>query len=258
MLPRTLTIASTLIAVAAAFFRAAAAESLSEHSAEVRLQLDFAVSDAAIRKVLPAGWETDVATSGGAKDCNLRMIFIDRVDVTGSDNAPKGANQLVILEVPVKRPGAGLAGRMIIDGLTSEAKDAPGPLGIYRAAASSRMERATRSVTGAPPQIVEDWDFTGPKGERMGLHLKYERGVARKGDAEIKIFSGANPSLYHIAKISQGLYAMRNATVPAPRDLVAEFQYTATGGNLGSLFDGKERVISVDSIQWSTRAIYLP
>ena len=257
MAPRTFPIATT-VAVAAAFFRTAAAESLSEHSAEVRLQLDFAVSDAAIRKVLPAGWETDVAASGGAKDCNLRMIFIDRVDVTGPDNAPKGSGQVVILEVPVKKPGAGLAGRMIIDGLTSDAKEAPGSLGVYRAATRSRMERATHSVAGEPPQIVEDWDFGGPNGERMGLHLKYERGVARKGDAEIKIFSGANPSLYHIAKISQGLYAMRNATVPAPRDLIAEFQYTASGGTLGSLFDGKERVISIDSIQWNTRAVYLP
>jgi hypothetical protein len=231
---------------------------LSEHSAEVRLQLDFAVSDAAIRKILPVGWDTDVATSGGAKDCNLRMIFIDRVDVTGPDNAPKGSNQVVILEAPVKKSGGGLAGRMIVDGLTSDAKDAPGPLGVYRAATTSRMERSTRSVAGSPPQIIEDWDFAGPNGERMGLHLKYERGVPRKGDAEIKVFSGANPSLYHIARISQGLYAMRNATVPAPRDLVAEFHYTASGGNLGSLFDGKERVISIDSIQWNTRAIYLP
>src|SRR6516162_5349681 len=103
MVPRTFPVATTLIAVTAVFIRTAAAESLSEHSAEVRLQLDFAVNDAAIRKVLPTGWETDVATSGCAKDCNLRMIFIDRIDVTGPDNAPKGSGQVVILEVPVKK-----------------------------------------------------------------------------------------------------------------------------------------------------------
>src|SRR5579871_5077655 len=50
-------------------------------------------------QVLPAGWDTDVATSGGAKDCNLRMIFIDRIDVNGPDGAPKGTSQLVIIEV---------------------------------------------------------------------------------------------------------------------------------------------------------------
>ena len=95
-----------LLATGTALVRPAIAESFIENSAEVRLQLDFAVADAAIRKVLPAGWETDVATSGGAKDCNLRMIFIDRVDVTGPDNAARGTNQLVYLEVPVKKPGS--------------------------------------------------------------------------------------------------------------------------------------------------------
>ena len=107
------------IALAAVFIvpsGRARAETLLERSAETRMQIDFAVSDAAIKKVLPAGWETDVATSGGAKDCNLRMIFIDRFDVTAPDGAPKGSGQLVILEVPVKNPGSGLAGRMIVDG----------------------------------------------------------------------------------------------------------------------------------------------
>src|ERR1700756_1171650 len=137
-----------VMAVAAACvvpLRTAGAETLVENSAETRLQLDFAVSDAAIKKVLPAGWDTDVATSGGAKDCNLRMIFIDRLDITGPDDAPKGTGQLVILEVPVKNPGSGLSGRMIIDGLTSIAKDAPGPFGVYHPAARYRVQR---SVSG--------------------------------------------------------------------------------------------------------------
>jgi hypothetical protein len=235
-----------------------AAETFVENSAEVRLQLDFAVSDAAIKKMLPAGWETDVATSGGAKDCNLRMIFIDRVDITGPDNAARGTNQLVWLEVPVKKPDTSLAGRMVIDGLTADAKEAPGPFGVYWIATTHRMERATQAVTGSAPQIIEDWDFTGANGEHMGLHLKYERGLARKGSAEIKMFSGSNPAFYQIARTTQGLVPMRNATVRAPRDLVSEFGYTAKGGNLGALFDGNERVISIDSIQWHNRALFLP
>jgi hypothetical protein len=246
-----------LLATSAILAPSAIAQTLIENSAEVRMQLDFQVTDAIIKKVLPAGWETDVATSGGAKDCNLRMIFIDRVDITGPDDAARGTNQVVILEVPVKNPASGIAGRMIIDGLTSDPKDVPGQLGVYRAAASHRMERTSRAVTGQPPQIVEDWSFQGPNGELIEMHLQYERGVARKGGGEIKMISGANPGLYQIAKISQGLDAMRNVTVPA-RDLISEFRYKATGGILGTLFDGKERVISIDSIQWHNRALYRP
>jgi hypothetical protein len=234
------------------------AETPLENSAEVRLQLDFQVADAAIKKVLPAGWNTDVATSGGAKDCNLRMIFVDRVDITGPDGSPKGTSQLVYLEVPVKNPASGLAGRMVIDGLVANPNDAPGPFKVYRPAASYRMDRNTSAKAGEPAQIAEDWDFVGASGEHMGLHLKYERGVARKGAGEVKLFSGADPNYYQIVQNSQGLDPMRNATVPAPRDLVKEFSYTASGGSLGALFDGKERVISIDSIQWNNRAISLP
>jgi hypothetical protein len=237
--------------------RTAGAETLVENSAETRLQLDFAVSDAAIRKVLPAGWDTDVATSGGAKDCNLRMIFIDRIDVTAPDGAPKGTSQLVILEVPVKKPGSALAGRMIIDGITAEMKDAPGPFGVYRAAIAHRMDRLTLAAAGAPIATVEQWEFTAANGEHTELRLKYERGVARKGGQEIQFFSGENPSFYQIGRIAQGLDPMRNANVPA-RDRVSEFAYQATGGRLGELFDGTERVVSIDAIHWHNRAVYVP
>jgi hypothetical protein len=245
------------LAASAVLARPAAAETLVETSAETRLQLDFAVSDAALHKVLPAGWDTDVATSGGAKDCNLRMIFIDRIDVNGPDGAPKGTSQLVIIEVPVKKPAAQLAGRMIIDGVTADPKDAPGPFGVYHAAVAHRMERSTVANPGEPIQTVEGWAFTAANGEHMELHLKYERGVARKGGSDIKFFSGANPGFYRIGKIAQGLDPMRNATVPT-RDLVSEFDYQATGGYLDSLFDGTQRVVSIDAIHWHNRAVYLP
>ena len=233
------------------------AESLLERSAETRMQLDFVVSDAALKTFLPPGWETDVATSGGAKDCNLRMIFVDRSDITAADGAPKGTSQLVYLEVPVKKSGGDLAGRMVIGGLTADPKDAPGPFGVYQAAASHRIERSTIGMSGQPIQTSEDWEFVGPGGERMELHLKYERRVARRGTGEIKLFSGADPSVYQIVKLAQGLDPMRNATVPS-RDTVGAFQYTGTGGILTTLLDGHERVVSIDSIHWNDRAVYLP
>jgi hypothetical protein len=236
---------------------AAHAETLLEHSAETRMQLDYVVSDAALKAFLPAGWETDVATAGGAKDCNLRMIFVDRSDITGPDGAPKGTSQLVYLEVPVKKPGANLSGRMVIGGLTADAKDAPGPFGVYKPASSHRVERSTIAMAGQPIQTNENWEFAGANGERMELHLKYERRTARRGVGELKLFSGADPSIYQIVKLTQGLDPMRNATVPS-RDTVSAFQYKGTGGILGTLFDGRERVVSIDSIHWNDRAIYQP
>jgi hypothetical protein len=244
-----------LLASAGIAGQTARAETLVERSAETRMQLDFVVADAALRKLLPAGWETDVATSGGAKDCNLRMIFVDRGDITGPDGAPKGASQLVYLEVPVKK--AGLAGRMVIDGLTADAKDAPGPFGVYKAALGHRLERTTTVAPGQPVMTSETWAFSGPDGARMELAVKYEQRVARRGVSEIKQISAADPAVYQIHKIVQGLDPMRNATVPT-RDTVSAFSYVGKGPILDSLFDGKERVVSIDSIHWSERAIYLP
>jgi hypothetical protein len=61
------------------------AQTLLEQSAEARMQLDFHVPDAALKAMLPSGAEPAVATAGAAKDANLRMIFIDRIAVTGPE-----------------------------------------------------------------------------------------------------------------------------------------------------------------------------
>ena len=69
----------------------ASAQTVLEQSAEHRYQIDFRVNDAALAKLLPAGWETVIATEGPAKDCNLRMIFIDRMAIMadGGKTAPQ-------------------------------------------------------------------------------------------------------------------------------------------------------------------------
>src|SRR5215467_146795 len=120
----------------------AGADTLVENSAEFRFQLDFHVNDAALQKLLPSGWETVIATQGPAKDANLRLLFIDRVDVTNPDNTPKTTDQLVYVAIPVKQTGTNNAGQMIINGLVSDAKEAPGPFGNYAHASSVKASRA--------------------------------------------------------------------------------------------------------------------
>jgi hypothetical protein len=234
----------------------AQAETFVEHNAEFRMQLDFVVPDAALRKFLPAGWEPNIAAQGPAKDCNLRMIFIDRVDITGADGAPAGSSRLVYLAIPVKQSGSTTVGQMIIAGLTSDPKDAPGPFGNYELATTNRMDRSV-TVAGKDTMVKEDWEFVAASGERMEVHLTYERAPARKGGSEVKFFSPTNPSSYQIFKIEQGIDIMRNATVPV-RDRVKDFSYKAAGGRLGPLFDGTERVVSIDSFHWYNRGVYLP
>jgi len=235
----------------------AGAQALVENSAEFRMQLDFQVKGAALQKLLPAGWEPQVAEQGPAKDCNIRLIFIDRVDVTGADNAPKTSSQLVYLAVPVKQTGTSNAGQMIVGGIVSDPKEAPGPFGNYQPATTAKVQRSV-SVDNGVALGEENWVFDAANGERMEVHLKYERGAGRRNPTqEVKFFNPGNPSAYQIFKVDSGLDIMKNMSVPV-KDKVKEFSYKVSGGNLGSLFDGTEKVLSWDSFHWYNRGIYTP
>ena len=50
---------------------------------------------------------------------------------------------------------------------------------------------------------------------------------------------------------------MRNATVNVG-DRVKEFSYKASGGALAKLFDGSEKVLSIDAIHWMSRSAFAP
>jgi len=232
------------------------AQTLIEQAAEFRMQIDFVVPDAALRKFLPAGWEPAIATQGPAKDCNLRLIFIDRADITNAEGQPTGTNRLVYLAVPVKQSGTSNAGQMIIAGLTADAKEVPGPFATHELATSHSMSRSLKD-DGKITTGEETWSFASASGERLDVHIKYERGPARKGSQEVKFFAPGNPSSYQIFKVDSGIDIMRNATVPM-RDRVSEFTYKISGGRLGAMFDGTEKVLSLDSFHWYNRAIYQP
>ncbi|MEO7728229.1 MAG: hypothetical protein ABIS45_13315 [Burkholderiales bacterium] len=236
----------------------ASAQTVVEQAAEHRFQLDFRVNDAALAKMLPAGWEPVIATRGPAKDANLRMIFIDRLAIMGGDGkaAPRATARLVYLAIPVKRSADGAAGQMIIHGLTEHAADSPGAFGVYQHATTSRMSRTTQA-SGGTLTGAEDWEFAAATGERMELHVDYERGPAAKGGAEVKFFYPDDPSKYQIFKTDQAIDIMRNPTTTPP-DHIRKFSYKAGGGKIATLFDGTEKVVSWDSFPWYIRTISAP
>ncbi len=145
-----------------AFGTRANAQTMVEYSAEARFQLDFHVPDAALKAYLPAGWTSDTATQGPAKDANLRAIFVDRLTINGPDGKPvgKGSNRLVYLAAPVK-DATGASVQLVIGGLTEDPADAPGPFGVYLLATTHTMQRSTSSSSG-PILDSQDWVFAAP------------------------------------------------------------------------------------------------
>ena len=236
----------------------AQAQTAVDQAAEHRFQLDFRVPDAALQKMLPAGWEPAIATQGPAKDANLRMIFIDRVAVIGADGKPvgNGTSRLVYLAIPVKQTAGGATGQMIVHGLTENAADAPGAFGVYQHAATATMSRAAAAM-GGKTTGAEDWEFKAANGEFMQVHVTYERGPATKGGAEVKFFNPTDPTKFQVFKTDQAIDIIRNVTTNPP-DRVKEFSYKAGGGKIAALFDGTEKVLSWDVFPWYVRTVTTP
>ena len=235
------------------------AEMMVESSSEVRFQLDLHVPDAALAAYLPAGWVPNVAAQGPAKDANLRAVFIDRLTINGSDGKPvgKGSNRLVYLAAPVKDP-TGTNVQLIIGGLTEDPVDAPGPFGVYLLATTHNMQRSTSSSGAGPIMDAQDWLFAAAGGERIEMHIKYEKGVANRGNpSDTRFYSTKNPGFYQISHQEQVLDILRNATTNPP-DRVKEFSFKASGGSWSKLFDGTEKLLSWDNILWIQRSVLLP
>ncbi len=234
------------------------AQTMVEYSAEARFQLDLHVPDAALMTFIPSGWTLNVAAQGPAKDANLRAVFIDRITINGPDGRPlgKGSNRLVSLVAPVKDP-TGANAQLVIGGLTEDPADAPGPFGVYLHATTHKMQRSTSSESG-PIIDSQDWVLGAATGERLEMHIKYERGTGNKGNpADAKAYSAKNPSFYQISRQEQVLDILKNVTTNPP-DRVKEFSFKAGGGSFSKLFDGTEKVLSWDNILWLNRSVQVP
>lgn len=232
------------------------AETPFEHSSEARFQLDVHVPDEALKAFFPAGFTPNVAAQGAAKDCNLRVVFIDRVTINRPDGKPKGSNRLVYLVAPVKDP-SGANAQLVIGGISEDPSDAPGPFGVYLPATTHKMERTT-AESGGSVVDTQDWNLAAAGGEHLQMHIKYEKGVANKGNvADTKFYSAKNPGFFQISRQEQVLDILKNATTNPP-DRVKEFSFKAGGGSYAKLFDGTQKLLSWDNILWINRTVLLP
>jgi len=235
------------------------AQTLKERSNETRFQFDFKVSDAALAAALPKGFTSDIATQGPAKDCNLRVIFIDRVTINGADNNPLGGgtNQLVYLVAPVKDP-SGKSAQVVIGGLTADPADVPGPYGNYLLATTHTMKRGTATPAGGKGPIVDsqDWVFSAATGEHFEFHITYDRrGSNYRPEYERTFYSAKDPSLFRVSHEQLVLDILRNVTTNPP-DGVKTFSFKGGGGSYAKLLDGSEKILSWDNILWMNRAEY--
>lgn len=259
-LTRLVTLGVALGAVPAAIFaNDLYAQVLVEQSVEVRFQLDLSVPSKALDAFIPTGFTLNVATQGAAKDANLRAIFVDRMTINGPDGRPigRGSSRLAYLAAPVTSPD-GENVQLVIAGLTDDPSDAPGPYGVYLHADTHAFERSTATFGNGSVTESQHWIFEAPTGERLEMHITFERGVGNRGRAsDRKHYSAANPGTYRISRQEQVLEILRNVTTTPP-DRVRAFSFRAGGGSYAKLFDGTERVLSWDNIPWIVHSVLVP
>lgn len=220
-----------------------AASTVLQQSSEYRFQMDFQVDAAALARLLPPGWTSAAAAQGPAKDCNLRLIFIDRLGVTGPDGKllGKGTDRLVYLAAPVKQGDR--TGQMILAGISQNG--AEDDFGVLAAASKAHVSRSSVTENGVT-LVTEDWDFAAASGDHASLHVRYRREPAGQGGGAVNFYDPADPARSLIFRSEQGTDIVRNVTTTPP-DRVLEFRYEAGGGKIGALFDGREKPLSWDS-----------
>src|SRR6266446_5030898 len=104
---------------------ALAAEKYVGGNVDMRTTLAFKAPDAGVRKLLPEGWDLDVADSGPAKDINLRLTFIDRLTAQDAEGKALDPVRVTTLSIPAKKTGSEIRGTMLLRIYSSSAGGVP-------------------------------------------------------------------------------------------------------------------------------------
>jgi hypothetical protein len=219
---------------------------------DVRTILNFKVADAAIQKLLPPGWEVNPATSGPSAGANVRVTFVDQMAAHDATGKPTQPVRNLIFGIPVRKPGSETGGLMIFAGLSPAAG---GPYGASMKA-TNVVERKVRHEPGGNSIVEESWEYKADNGSSTTLQIQYVRGIAARDKAELRVYSQSKPEFFRIYRFEQGVDVVRGAGTGSER--LQKFTFKAAGEKLSPLFDGTEQLISVTSVLWYQREIYLP
>lgn len=237
--------------------RPAWAETLVQSTLDSRIVLGFRVGEAELQRWLPAPWQVNPVAAGPSKDANLLMVFVDRLLNQDAEGKPAevATYRVVALAVPGKHPQTGEAGPLLIRLFNSSPKDVPG---FYKTAlqATVRREQTLKGESLEPGTGTDWWEMRDTAGGMIELRVQYQRGTPSRAKAEAKPRSGADPTVWRIYRLEQGVDVVKS--IPAGIDRVQSYQFRVTVPELGKLFDGSEKLVSITVIPWYTRQTFLP
>jgi len=228
-------------------------EKASSTDLSPRTVLAFKVSDAAVQKLLPVGFQVNSPSAGPAKGTNLNVVLIDYLMAQDMEGKPLPSRTTVALVVPSKNTAGETVG-LVVGGFIPKA-GVPGPYFVFESANTSADRRSHTDAEGKS-MIDETWDIRGDDGNTIQVELQFARGVPARGTVEAKIHSAAQPNFYRIYKLEQAADVVRSTATGVDR--VSKLSFKASGPQLAPLFDGSQQLISITSVPFYSRTIYLP
>jgi hypothetical protein len=227
-----------------------AAERLISTNLDTRTVLAFRVSNEAVRKLLPAGWELDAVPDAP----NLRIVFANNLLVQDAEGKASENMRIVTLTAQAKKSGTDEKAGMALGGFVSSKAAAPGPYFNYSAASVVLSQRAGVDETGKSI-VAEAWEFTGDAVNALDLKLQFERGLLARVKANTKTYSSSKPDFFRIYRLEQAVDVIN---VSSGQSRILQMELKARGPLFASILDGSERLISVTSIPYYAREVYLP
>jgi hypothetical protein len=246
-------VALSLIAIAA--YPLSAQEKLVAVDASIRTVVAFKVSEAALQKFVPPGWQLSPLGAGPAKGANLIAVFVQPVVVQGPDGKAQDVARLAAFNFPAKRTGTEATVSMVFAGFASNASYVPGPYGAFELA-KAKVEQNVRTDPAGMSRVQESWEFRADNGNGVEFQLQYVRGLAMRSKVESTPHSAKTPDFYRIYRVDQAADVVRSTATGTDRVEMVAFK--AAGQPLAQLFDGTEQLISITSIPLYTRQLFLP
>jgi hypothetical protein len=232
---------------------ALAEEKLSAVDLSVRTAMTFKVNDAALQKLLPAGFAMNPPAAGPTKGANLAITLIDYLMVQDPEGKPLPPRTTVAINIPSKKTATGEAVGLVIGGFILEA----GAPGAYFNFGASKINVNRQSHTVEGKSIIDEtWDIKANDGSALEVAVAFERGTPTRGKVETKIHSGTKTEFYRIYKFEQAADVVRSAALGIDR--ATKFTIKASGPMLTPLFDGTQQVMSIISVPYYSRSIYVP
>lgn len=221
-----------------------------------RLIVDFKVSDAAVQKLLPPGWEIDAALLGTSVGANLRLVFIDQIAAHNSSGKPLVPTQNLVIYIPSRKTGSEAHGLITSSYVTSRGGGGVGPYGAATIAANFTVERKFHHEPAGITTVDESWEYLANSGDSISLQARYIRGIATREKVDARIYSPIKPDFFRIYRYEQGSDIVRSSAVGTER--LQKFTYKISGELLSPLLDGTEQLISLISVPWQQRDVFLP